>query len=109
MSLEHGPEWLSAFKFHNENSPYVVPALSIVAVFTVLFILYTVRTGHSELHTALTVYQILTATDVPKIQGIPEIPGALPVTGHLLELGDDHATVCEVSSYYTICVLGLTR
>lgn len=28
--------------------------------------------------------------------GIFEIPGALPITGHLLELGDDHATVCEV-------------
>ncbi|KAF2721949.1 cytochrome P450 [Polychaeton citri CBS 116435] len=40
-------------------------------------------------------FKVLTATDVPKIRGIPEIPGALPVTGHLLELGDDHATVCE--------------
>lgn len=28
--------------------------------------------------------------------GIFEIPGALPIAGHLLELGDDHATVCEV-------------
>jgi phenylacetate 2-hydroxylase len=32
---------------------------------------------------------------VPYIHGIPEIPGALPVTGHLTQLGDDHATVCE--------------
>ncbi|CZT17189.1 related to cytochrome P450 phenylacetate 2-hydroxylase [Ramularia collo-cygni] len=36
-----------------------------------------------------------TATDIPKIKGIFEIPGALPITGHLLELGDDHASVCE--------------
>ena len=35
-------------------------------------------------------------TDIPKIKGIPEVPGALPIVGHLLELGDDHATVCEV-------------
>ena len=40
-------------------------------------------------------YQISTRTDVPKIANIPEIPGALPITGHLLSLGDDHATVCE--------------
>ncbi|KAJ9622581.1 hypothetical protein H2204_011500 [Knufia peltigerae] len=36
-----------------------------------------------------------TLTDIPKIKGIPEIPGALPVFGHLLQLGPDHATVCE--------------
>jgi phenylacetate 2-hydroxylase len=35
------------------------------------------------------------STDIAKIKGIPEIPGALPITGHLLELGEDHATVCE--------------
>lgn len=40
-------------------------------------------------------YKLSTATDIPFIKGIPEIPGALPITGHLLELGDDHATVCE--------------
>lgn len=44
---------------------------------------------------ALTEIQLLTATDIPYIRGIPEIPGALPVVGHLLGLGDDHATVCE--------------
>jgi phenylacetate 2-hydroxylase len=38
---------------------------------------------------------LTTATDIPYIKGLPEIPGALPITGHLLELGDDHATVCE--------------
>ncbi|CAO2650708.1 Nn.00g020000.m01.CDS01 [Neocucurbitaria sp. VM-36] len=40
-------------------------------------------------------YKLLTRTDVPYIRGIPEIPGALPITGHLTQLGDDHATVCE--------------
>jgi phenylacetate 2-hydroxylase len=39
--------------------------------------------------------KLLTRTDIPYIRGIPEIPGALPVTGHLTQLGDDHATVCE--------------
>lgn len=34
-------------------------------------------------------------TDIKKIKGIPEIPGAKPVFGHLLSLGDDHASVCE--------------
>ena len=38
---------------------------------------------------------LTTATDIHFIKGLPEIPGALPITGHLLELGDDHATVCE--------------
>ncbi|KAH9821459.1 Phenylacetate 2-hydroxylase [Teratosphaeria destructans] len=41
------------------------------------------------------IYMITTATDIPRIKGIFEIPGALPIVGHLLELGDDHATVCE--------------
>lgn len=35
------------------------------------------------------------STDIPKIKGIPEVPGAIPIFGHLLKLGDDHATVCE--------------
>lgn len=35
------------------------------------------------------------ATDIPHIKGLPEIPGAVPIFGHLLKLGDDHATVCE--------------
>ncbi|EMD61489.1 hypothetical protein GGP41_004096 [Bipolaris sorokiniana] len=45
--------------------------------------------------TLFVVYKLLTHTDIPYIQGIPEIPGAFPVTGHLTQLGDDHATVCE--------------
>ncbi|KAH7388644.1 cytochrome P450 [Pyrenochaeta sp. MPI-SDFR-AT-0127] len=43
----------------------------------------------------LAVYKLLCRTDIPYIRGIPEIPGALPITGHLTQLGDDHATVCE--------------
>ncbi|CAL3963378.1 unnamed protein product [Diplocarpon coronariae] len=39
--------------------------------------------------------QLSAATDVRFTRGIPEIPGALPVAGHLLALGDDHATTCE--------------
>lgn len=44
-------------------------------------------------------YHLTTKTDIPKIKGIPEIPGALPIVGHLLHLGDDHATVCEVHPF----------
>lgn len=32
-------------------------------------------------------------TDVPKIKGLPEIPGALPVFGNLLQLGNLHCKV----------------
>lgn len=42
-----------------------------------------------------TISRLVTATDVPKIRGIFEIPHAWPIVGHLLQLGDDHATVCE--------------
>lgn len=31
-------------------------------------------------------------TDVPKIKGLPEIPG-IPIFGNLIQLGDQHATV----------------
>ncbi|KAK0389094.1 hypothetical protein NLU13_2670 [Sarocladium strictum] len=40
-------------------------------------------------------YNVMYATDVPHIKGIPEIPGAVPVFGHLLKLGEDHASTCE--------------
>ncbi|KAF3040888.1 hypothetical protein E8E12_003462 [Didymella heteroderae] len=42
-----------------------------------------------------TIYNLLSRTDIPHIRGILEIPGALPVTGHLTQLGDDHASTCE--------------
>ncbi|CEL00450.1 Putative Cytochrome P450 [Aspergillus calidoustus] len=40
-------------------------------------------------------YNVLFATDIPHIKGLPEIPGSVPVFGHLLKLGEDHATSCE--------------
>ncbi|KAI7499913.1 uracil permease [Hortaea werneckii] len=39
--------------------------------------------------------KLTTRTSPSKISGIYEIPGALPIVGHLLHLGDDHASVCE--------------
>ncbi|KAK3116030.1 hypothetical protein LTR53_004036 [Teratosphaeriaceae sp. CCFEE 6253] len=41
------------------------------------------------------VYVLTTQTDKPRIKGIFEVPNAWPIVGHLLQLGDDHATVCE--------------
>ncbi|KAH7127835.1 phenylacetate 2-hydroxylase [Dactylonectria estremocensis] len=41
------------------------------------------------------VYKVAFRTDIPHIKGMPEIPGAVPVFGHLLKLGEDHASVCE--------------
>ncbi|KAI9694568.1 MAG: hypothetical protein M1822_000184 [Bathelium mastoideum] len=43
----------------------------------------------------LVLHKVSTSTDVPYILGLPEIPGGLPIVGHLKSLGDDHATVCE--------------
>ncbi|CAG9945814.1 unnamed protein product [Clonostachys rosea f. rosea IK726] len=40
-------------------------------------------------------YQVAFATDIPHIKGLPEIPGAVPIFGHLLSLGEDHASSCE--------------
>ncbi|PWY93233.1 cytochrome P450 [Aspergillus sclerotioniger CBS 115572] len=41
------------------------------------------------------IYQATMVTDIPHIKGLPEIPGAIPMFGHLRKLGDDHASVCE--------------
>lgn len=35
------------------------------------------------------------STDIPHIKGLPQIPGAIPIFGHLLKLGEDHASSCE--------------
>jgi phenylacetate 2-hydroxylase len=43
----------------------------------------------------LGLYLWSSSTDIPKIKGIPQVPGAIPIFGHLLKLGDDHATMCE--------------
>uniref|UniRef100_A0A060SX55 ARAD1A10780p n=1 Tax=Blastobotrys adeninivorans TaxID=409370 RepID=A0A060SX55_BLAAD len=40
-------------------------------------------------------YDACFGTDIPYIKGIPQIPGALPVFGHLIQLGEDHASICE--------------
>jgi len=40
-------------------------------------------------------YKLSTITDISKIKGLPEIPGSLPILGHLRQLGPDHATICE--------------
>lgn len=44
---------------------------------------------------SVVLYNFMYGIDIPKIKGIPEIPGSQPVVGHLLKLGEDHATVCE--------------
>ncbi|KAF6814118.1 cytochrome P450 [Colletotrichum plurivorum] len=41
------------------------------------------------------IYNAMYTTDIPFIKGLPEVPGALPMVGHLNLLGDDHATTCE--------------
>jgi phenylacetate 2-hydroxylase len=40
-------------------------------------------------------YKYTLATDIRHIKNLPEIPGAVPIFGHLLKLGEDYATVCE--------------
>lgn len=38
--------------------------------------------------------RLLNSTDIPKIKGIPEIPG-VPIFGNLIQLGTDHARVAQ--------------
>ncbi|CAG8905954.1 unnamed protein product [Penicillium egyptiacum] len=74
-----GSNWLS-FQWHQlEEQEHARPVFTAVVVLLLTYVLYTV------------VY----ATDIPHIKGMPEIPGAVPIFGHLLKLGEDHATVCE--------------
>src|ERR1700680_1574301 len=70
-------------------------ALGGIVIAIALYTLYHVCVFPSAYSIDANSTQISTATDIPYIKGIPEIPGALPVTGHLLQLGDDHATICE--------------
>ncbi|OAK99049.1 cytochrome P450 [Phaeosphaeriaceae sp. SRC1lsM3a] len=60
--------------------------------FRTILLLERLPTGYTAIAAG---FALLTRTDIPYIKGIPEIPGAFPITGHLLQLGDDHATVCE--------------
>ena len=41
-----------------------------------------------------TIIKILDRTDVPKIKGLPEIPG-VPIFGNLFQLGTDHPRVTQ--------------
>jgi phenylacetate 2-hydroxylase len=66
------------------------PSLKITAVlFVILFALFKVTQAKCRTHLyPLTEWsQYSTWTNVPKIKGIPEIPGALPFVGHLHLLG----------------------
>lgn len=40
------------------------------------------------------IWRYLNHTDIPKIKGIPEIPG-IPLFGSLLEMGSNHAKVAQ--------------
>ncbi|KAK1486452.1 cytochrome P450 [Colletotrichum tamarilloi] len=40
-------------------------------------------------------YNVAFGTDIPHIKGLPQMPGAVPIFGHLLRLGEDHASTCE--------------
>ncbi|KAH6967819.1 phenylacetate 2-hydroxylase [Ilyonectria sp. MPI-CAGE-AT-0026] len=62
-----------------EDLQRLVPVLTALLVVTVSYL----------------VYNVAFRTDIPHIKGMPEIPGAVPVFGHLLKLGEDHASVCE--------------
>ena len=44
---------------------------------------------------ALLLYLQFFYVDVPKINGLPEIPGGELLAGHLYQLGRDHATTAE--------------
>lgn len=48
--------------------------------------------GIAVLAVIVALIKLLSTTDVPKIKGIPEIPG-VPIFGNLIQLGTDHARV----------------
>lgn len=43
----------------------------------------------------ISLIRYLTRTDVPKIKGLPQIPGGIPLFGNLLQLGDCHPRVAR--------------
>ena len=79
MSLTYKGRDVNLLSYHFDKIGFSI-SLPVVALFATL--LYAI-------------YVLLTLTDKPKIRGIYEVPSALPIVGHLLQLGDDHATVCE--------------
>ncbi|KAJ5425346.1 hypothetical protein N7465_000416 [Penicillium sp. CMV-2018d] len=74
-----GSNWLGYQLHQLKEQENAAPVLMAAVVVLLTYVLYT----------------IMYATDIPHIKGMPEIPGAVPVFGHLLKLGEDHATVCE--------------
>lgn len=48
--------------------------------------------GFAVLAAIYALIKFFNATDVPKIKGLPEIPG-IPIFGNLIQLGTDHARV----------------
>ncbi|RFU81720.1 phenylacetate 2-hydroxylase [Trichoderma arundinaceum] len=50
--------------------------------------------GIAIIATVFVVLRVLSATDTPKVKGVPEIPG-IPIFGNLLQLGVDHARVAR--------------
>ncbi|KOS47947.1 hypothetical protein ACN38_g1075 [Penicillium nordicum] len=73
-----GSNWLGYLSHQLREQEHAGPVFTAVVV-VLTYVLYT----------------IMYATDIPHIKGMPEIPGAVPVFGHLLKLGEDHASVCE--------------
>ncbi|KAF2461061.1 putative cytochrome P450 phenylacetate 2-hydroxylase [Lineolata rhizophorae] len=50
--------------------------------------------GVAILAIAFYIYHYVTRTDVPRIKGLPEVPG-VPLFGSLIELGNNHAKVAQ--------------
>ncbi|KAJ5775030.1 uncharacterized protein N7511_000041 [Penicillium nucicola] len=70
---------MSTLQLEDNGSLLVIPRTYILVLIPLIYL----------------IYKWTLATDIPHIKGLPEIPGAVPVFGHLLKLGDDHASVCE--------------
>ena len=70
MAQDAGAQSITALLF----SPQILPFFLIAVVYAAI--------------------KIIDRTDVPKIKGLPEIPG-VPIFGNLLQLGADHATVAQ--------------
>ncbi|KAI5303696.1 hypothetical protein KEM56_007288 [Ascosphaera pollenicola] len=74
-----GSEWLGLQWVQLRQQEHAGPVLTAIVAVLLTYMLY----------------HVMYATDIPHIKGIPEIPGAIPVFGHLLKLGEDHASSCE--------------
>ncbi|KAK8110346.1 cytochrome P450 [Apiospora kogelbergensis] len=78
-------DWITSIEYHIEQSLKLMTQTNAG-----LTILTTIAIGVLSL-----LYYGAYDTDIASIKGLPEIPGAVPVFGHLLKLGEDHATTCE--------------